>query len=161
MTRAVFTGIAALLCSCGYRLVDTSRTVHVALSVEGAVHPEAAPAVSEALASGLREQGLRLASGTADGELEVVVTGTTERSAVPAEDAEGAFRPSAWEAALEARATLRRAGGGEADLGTFTASALEALGVDASTDDAAQASAYALAARVLAERIVAAVLAAW
>ncbi|MBI5503063.1 MAG: hypothetical protein HY907_22650 [Deltaproteobacteria bacterium] len=147
--------------SCGYRLVDNSRTIHVALAGQGALHPEALPAVSEALASGLREQGVRLSSGAADAELAVVVTASVERAALPAEDERGTFRPSAWEAALEARATLRRAGGDEADLGAFESSGLEALGQDAAGDDAAQASAYALAAKLLAERIVAAVLAAW
>ena len=161
MTRAVLFGTAALLCSCGYRLVDTSRTIHVALAAEGAVHPEALPAVSEALAARLRDEGLRLSTGTADAELDVVLSTAAERAGLPAEDAEGSFRPSAWEAALEARATLRRAGRGELALGTFAAAGMEALGGDAPADDAAQASAYALAARTLAERIVAALLAAW
>ncbi|MBI5490971.1 MAG: hypothetical protein HY905_26805 [Deltaproteobacteria bacterium] len=159
--RVVFLLAVVPACSCGYYLVDNSRTIHVALSAEGAVHPEALPAVSEALSSGLRDQGLRLSSGEADAELAVVVTGSAEHAALPAEDAAGNFQPSAWETALEARATLRRADGAETDLGTFEASGLEALGHDAAADDAAQASAYALAARLLAERIVAAVLAAW
>ena len=133
MTRAVLFGTAALLCSCGYRLVDTSRTIHVALAAEGAVHPEALPAVSEALAARLRDEGLRLSTGTADAELDVVLSTAAERAGVPAEDAEGSFRPSAWEAALEARATLRRAGAGEVNE-HVVGGAAGALGLAAGTE---------------------------
>jgi hypothetical protein len=135
--------------------------VHLALAAEGPMHPDALPEVQDALSDRLRGEGLRLSADAAEAELDVVVSGAQERAAVPAQDETGAFAPSAWDAQLTARATLRRTAGGEVELGTFTASGLEATGTTAAADDVAQASAYAAAARMLAERIVAAVLAAW
>ena len=137
------------------------RTAHLALSSEGAVHPDAVPAVHEALSSRLRDEGLRLLSGPAEREVDVVVMGTVEVPAIATQTSEGRFQPTAWDVRLRARATLRRADGPESDLGEFEASGLEAVGTSASSDDRAQTASYAMAAALLAERIAAAVLAAW
>jgi hypothetical protein len=153
--------LAPAVAACGYRLAATDRTVHVALSSEGAVHPDAVPSVAEALAARLRDEGLRLDADRAPAELDVVVEGTAEVPVFPAEDAEGRFAPSAWDARLSARAVLRRADGTTVELGTFLAAGDESSAATAAADDRAQASAYALASSVLARRIVAALLAAW
>ncbi|MBN1772290.1 MAG: hypothetical protein JXB32_13560 [Deltaproteobacteria bacterium] len=143
---------------CGYRLVPTDRTVHLALSGEGPVHPEALPAVEQALSERLRDEGLRLATADASTELAVVVSGAGEAPALPAEDDTGRFEPAAWDLRLLARATLRRGDGTAEELGTFEASGAEATGTDAAAADRAHTSACALAARGLAARIVAALL---
>jgi len=153
--------LALLAGSCGYHLAPTDRTVHVALSSEGAVHPEAMPSVAESLAARLRDEGLQLTSGEAQAEVDVVVQGTAEVPAFPMEGEDGRFAPSAWDAQLSARAVLRRANGTTTELGTFLASGVESSGTTTSADDRAQASAYALASSVLARKIVAALLAAW
>jgi hypothetical protein len=153
--------LVLLLSSCGYHLVDMTRTVHLALSAEGPMHPDALPEVQHALADRLRGEGLRLSPDAAEAELDVVVSGAQELAALPAQDETGAFVPSAWDARLTARATLRRTAAENVELGTFESSGMEATGSTAAADDVAQASAYAAAARMLAERIVAAVLAAW
>ena len=144
--------------ACGYRLVPTDRTVHLALSGEGPLHPEALPAVAQALAERLRDEGLRLATGDATAELAVVVSGAGETPALPAEDETGRFEPAAWDVRLLARATLRRGDEPPAELGAFEGSGTEPTGDTAAADDRAQTSACALAARGLAARIVAALL---
>lgn len=148
----------AALPACGYRLVPTDRALHLALAAEGPVHPEALPAVEQALAERLRDEGLRLAAGDAEVELAVVVWQAGETAALPAEDDTGRFVPAAWDVRLAARAALRRAGGASEDLGLFEASATEAAGGSAAADDRAHISAFALAARSLAARLVAALL---
>ena len=157
----VSAALGVLACSCGYRLAPMDRTAHLALSAQGAVHPDAVPAVHEALAFRLRDDGIRLLPGAAEREIDVVVLGTLEVPSIPTRSVEGRFEPTAWDVRLRARATLRRADGPESDLGEFEASGLEAAGATASADDRAQASSFALAAGLLAERIAAAVLAAW
>jgi hypothetical protein len=154
-------GLAALCCSCGYRLVPMDRTVHLALSAEGAMHPDAVPAVDEALSARLHDEGVRLSTTAADRELDVVVLDSAEIPALPAAAENGRFEPTAWDVRLAARATLRRPGAPDVELGQFAASGLEATGTTASTDDRAQSAAFAAAAVLLAERIVAAALAAW
>ncbi len=153
--------LVVLACSCGYRLAPMDRTAHLALSSEGAVHPDAVPAVHEALCFRLRDDGIRLLPGAAEREVDVVVLGTIEVPSIPTQTDAGRFEPTAWDVRLRARATLRRADGSESELGEFTASGLEAAGATASADDRAQSASFALAATLLAERIAAAVLAAW
>jgi hypothetical protein len=153
--------VCLIACSCGYRLAPMDRTAHLALSAEGAVHPDAVPAMHEALAASLRDDGIRLLAGAAEREIDVVVLGTVEIPSMPTRSVEGRFEPTAWDVRLRARATLRRADGPESELGEFEASGLEAAGESASADDRAQTSSFALAAALLAERITAAVLAAW
>jgi hypothetical protein len=142
-------------------LVPTGRTIHVALSAEGAVHPDAIPSLSEALAARLRDEGVRVTGEAGDAEVHVVLTGCREVPGVPAEAADGAFEPAAWDVRLEAHARLRRADGSTADLGAFAASGRERAAATGPADDLAQSSAFATAARSLAARIVAALLAAW
>jgi hypothetical protein len=155
---ALATALALASLACGYRLAPTDRTVHLALAAEGPLHPEALPAVEQALAERLRDEGLRLAAGEASAELSVVVSGADETPALPAEDETGRFEPAAWDVRLLARATLQRGNGPPAELGTFEASGAESTGTTAAADDRAQTSACALAARSLAARIVAALL---
>jgi hypothetical protein len=156
-----FAALCLLACSCGYRLAPMDRTAHLALSAEGTVHPDAVPAVHEALSFRLRDDGVRLLPGAAEREIDVVVLGTVEVPSIPTQTSAGRFEPTAWDVRLRAHATLRRADGPESDLGDFEASGLEAAGATASADDRAQTSSFALAAGLLAERIAAAVLAAW
>jgi hypothetical protein len=150
--------LAALLpLACGYHLVPTDRTVHLALAGEGPLHPDALPAVQQALAERLRDEGLRLTTDAAT-ELAVVVSDAAESPALPADDGRGRFEPAAWDVRLLARAVLRCGDAPPAELGAFEGSGLEAAGTDAAGDGRAQTSAYALAARGLAARIVAALL---
>jgi len=155
---AAVVAFVAVAPACGYHLVPTDRAVHLALAAEGPLHPEALPAVGQALAERLRDEGLRLVAEDAAAELEVVVRHAGETPALPAEDETGRFAPAAWDVRLAARAALRRGGGAPEDLGDFEACAAEAAGAGAAADDRAQTSAFALAARDLAARLVAALL---
>lgn len=125
------------------------------------MHPDAVPAVADALRSRLRDEGVRLSSGATDRELDVVVVDSAEIAGLPSEDEDGRFVPTVWDARLFARATLRRSDGPATDLGAFEAAGQERLGSEAALDDRAQSAALETAARRLAERIVAAALAVW
>ena len=156
---AAVVGLLALS-GCGYRLAHTNRTIHVALSSEGPVHPDAIPSVQSALAERIRSEGMRVGSGEGVVEIDVVIVGSEEAPSAPTGSMESGFESSAWEVEIRARATLRRADGSTTDLGAFDASATERVGASAPEDDEAQASGYATAARSLAERIIAALISA-
>lgn|GEM_PF-2414724 len=161
VTPAAAVAFLAVVPACGYRLAATDRTVRVALAAEGPLHPEALPAVQQALSERLRDEGLRLVAGEAAAELAVVVRHAGETPTLPAEDETGHFAPAAWDVRLTARAMLRRGSGAPEDLGVFETSAAEAAGASAAVDDRAHTSAFALAARSLAARLVAALLSRW
>lgn len=145
--------------SCGYRLARTDRSVLLTLAAEGAVHPDAVPALHGALAARLRDEGFRIGGEGDAEELRVILVDARETAALPAGSPEAGFEPAAWDLRLRAAATLHRSDGSTVDLGSFDGAAVETAGPAAPADEGAQRAACAAAARALAERIVAAVLA--